>query len=703
MTRRFLGFGTLVLLLVLLPALSACGSRTESENGEQPALTYAPGRLKLIVAEDGVYRVTADELAGSGFEPEDGLTYDTVRLSSGPDAVPFLVAEDALIFYGQAADDRYVAERPYLLEIGQAGLAMKEAELPEGDGPQLDEIKQTIHLEENNIYVSEARESEDSDVWFWSKLPQQSLFETEFTLPAVNEGPAALRFNAWGFTHNPQVENDHDLEILVNDVSAGTVAWDGQTYHTGEIALPENALRPGVNKITLDNRAEGASFLDIIQVNWLELDYPAPPAATDDRLDFSANSGGLIIEGLSGSPVVLDINDPGQPVRLDGWQYDSGQLSLAAADGIHIATTGPRGFLTPRLEGVLESSLLDEEQQADLIIITSDLLAPALAPLVSAREAEGLSVAVVPVNEIYDTFGYGAPTPESIRDFLAYAYDNWQSPQPRYLLLVGDATSDFQGNLGETPQNLVPSLIVPVQFSGETVSDSRLADIDNDMRPDLAVGRWPVRTSQEVTDLVERTLAYEEGPASDRAIFATDGSETTFSQIAGRLIDDGKLPRDLVEQRDGPTAEEIGELWQEGAWLATYVGHGSIDRWGKEDMFNLEELDKLAGESAPIVLQLTCLTGLFSHPEQVSLAEAMLLHPGGPVQIVAASSLTFSSHQEPFAVELLQQLQDSENQRIGDAFLGAKHILDIENSDGLREISDTFALFGDPSAAISRP
>ncbi len=70
---------------------------------------------------------------------------------------------------------------------------------------------------------------------------------------------------------------------------------------------------------------------------------------------------------------------------------------------------------------------------------------------------------------------------------------------------------------------------------------------------------------------------------------------------------------------------------------------------------------------------------------------------------VAATSLTLSANQEPFAIELLQQIQDSNIIRIGDAFQNAKLSLEIDNTNGLREISDTFALFGDPSTIIVRP
>jgi hypothetical protein len=116
-----------------------------------------------------------------------------------------------------------------------------------------------------------------------------------------------------------------------------------------------------------------------------------------------------------------------------------------------------------------------------------------------------------------------------------------------------------------------------------------------------------------------------------------------------------------------------------------------------------EAISDLQTDSPTLVLQLTCLTGLFAHPSQLSLTEQMMRHEQGPPLHVAATSLTLSSDQEVFAAALLAQLQNPDTVRIGDAFQIAKESLAVENSPGLREISDTFALFGDPSAAIVRP
>jgi hypothetical protein len=146
------------------------------------------------------------------------------------------------------------------------------------------------------------------------------------------------------------------------------------------------------------------------------------------------------------------------------------------------------------------------------------------------------------------------------------------------------------------------------------------------------------------------------------------------------------------------------EAWNAGAWLVAYAGHGSLDRWGKD---NLLVADNLAGlesrNSRPIVVQLTCLTGYFAQPDLRSLSEAMLFEPDGPVLVIAATSLTLSASQLPFGRALVGEMLVAEPGRIGDAMLRAKSALELDGNSSQQEISDTFLLLGDPSAIIVRP
>jgi len=690
--------------LLLLTGLAACRQADPVIVG-----SFRPAAVKIEVAESGFYRLTAASLAAAGLDIAS-LTAKTVHLQQGATAVPFLIDDDDLIFYGQAPDNRYTAVRTYLLELGKAGVVMAETAVPTSGRPTLAQLPVTLRLEQNNFYEARAlpflppaeQDNSYADLWFWQKLDlQQNKVPITLDLTAVADGSATLTLDLWGQSENSQIAADHDLDVVMNGQTVATVQWDGRQFYNGQLALPPGSLQSGENSLVLDNEGPGASFLDIMLFNWLELTYLAEPVAVDDSLQFGGVAGQVALTGFSQRPLLFDTRDPANPQRLTGWTFVDGAVQLSVSETMMVTAVAPPAYLTPTaISPVRASEWHNPQQQADLLIVTTDELAPALAPLVEARQTQGLSVAVVPVAEIYDAFGQGEATPASITSFVKYALENWQPPQPRYLFLVGEATADYRNYLGQAPANLIPSPMVPVQYSGETVSDSRLADMDGDHRPDLAVGRWPVSTVAEVESLVSRTLAYEAGTAVTRAIFATDGTERQFAAIAQNLADTANLTSEVF---NGAQANEVAAQFNQGAWLTIYIGHGSTGQWGKEDVFTLDAVSQLASPTPSIVLQLTCLTGLFAHPQDTSLSERMLTHEGGPVLIVAATSLTLSAHQEPFATALLQNLQAPDLPRIGDAFQEAKLSLPIESDNSLREISDTFVLLGDPSAKIVRP
>lgn len=693
-------FCTLILLAWAL--FTACQTEPPNPTAGGPV---ASNRAKIEVTTDGFYRLTTADLAESGLE-FDSFSADTLQLSQNGRSIPFYFADDALIFYGQAPTSRYTAVRPYLLEMGDEGVLMAETPALSGTeaavstAPTLSSIPLRLRLEENLLYESQARsQDDDADVWFWQNIRQGQSFPLTFDLPTAADGPGVLSLQLKGVTYNREVENDHDLDILVNGDFVGQVQFDGEGFHTVSLDLPPGTLQSGPNEILLDNSAEGAAFLDIVLLNWVELEYAAPATAVADQLWLQPIHGQVTLTGFSAAPLLFDIRDPAAPVRLTG----AADLTLSLTETMPVAAIGPQGFTPPAaITPLRHSDWRNPEHQADLLILTTDELAPALEPLIAARQAEGLAVALVPVAEIYDEFGGGEATPDSLQTFIRYAAETWQAPSPRYLLLVGDATTDYRNYFDLAPANIVPSPLVAVAYSGETVSDSRLADIDDDGIPDLAVGRWPVNTPAEAASLVTRTLAYEEGTAVNQALFTADATETQFAAIAETIAANSGLPAAATQFLNGPQSSELIAVLNEGVWLATYIGHGSLNQWGKDDILTQETVTSLTAETPPILVQLTCLTGLFAQPQQRSLTETMLRHQSGPVLTIAATSLTLSSQQEPFATRFIQALLDPDIQRIGDAFQAAKLSLDVNNA-GLREISDTFALFGDPSARILRP
>ena len=97
-----------------------------------------------------------------------------------------------------------------------------------------------------------------------------------------------------------------------------------------------------------------------------------------------------------------------------------------------------------------------------------------IEPLKALRQGQGLQVAVVDVEDLYDEFSTATKTPYAVQDFLNYAAAQW-SPAPRYVLFVGHASLDPKNYLGFGDSDFVPTKLIDTQRM-ETASDDWFAD-----------------------------------------------------------------------------------------------------------------------------------------------------------------------------------------------------------------------------------
>jgi hypothetical protein len=293
---------------------------------------------------------------------------------------------------------------------------------------------------------------------------------------------------------------------------------------------------------------------DITFLDWIEVRYPRRFVATADRLSFESDGGLRRLVGFSGDTVTYDVTHLEKPILVASVEQKRGgggtAVTLWTELGHRYLAVGPTGFLSPaRLtRAVASPDLRLPNQRADYIAIAHADLMEALQPLLRWREEQGLKVVAVPVEAVYDQFNYGLPEPEAIRAFLRYAAESWQKPAPTYVLLVGDATYDPRGYIAPAGTNLVPTFLVPTVFGGETASDTAFVHLDDNPWPDMAIGRLPARTSQQVRTLVERpwptSAARRRVPGSARCSWSPMG-KTSFSAPSPRLC----CPRSLRTMR----------------------------------------------------------------------------------------------------------------------------------------------------------
>lgn len=656
--------------------------------------------IKLLVVDEGIIAVKPAEIGWGGVD------LATVRVKHDGVALPTWIDGGTLHFYAPISPTRYMSETVFWLERGdQPGAQISEQPIaPHNDVGLIDHYTATLRVEENHVYSPQAK---DSDRWFWAQLPAPITRTIPFTLTAPVDAPARLTIDVWANTEAPTAV-DHIYRVLLNDQLLGEFAWDGQGPHTIEADVPAGTLHDGANTATLVLPGVQDVTADITFLNWIELDYPRAFAAQDDRLVFDSPGGLHPLSGFSGPIDVFDVTQSDRITRT----HLNAAGSFAGEAGHRYWAVGPQGYRSGRAEAAQLTPNLRATNNAVayLAIGPLDLLGP-LQPLLEWRAAQGLRTMAVPVEAIYDQFSAGRVDPEAIRSFLRYAAQQW-TVKPQYVLLVGDASYDTLNYTPPRQANRVPTFLVQTVFGGETASDVGFAQLDEDEKPDVAIGRVPAREAEQVRTFVEKTIAYERNaPAGEwrsHVLAVADGQDASFRNEAQRFLDQftAGYEKTLVNPPAGAAqanAEIVNDL-NAGNVFVGYFGHGSVTQWGKDNLFTVKDSATLQnGDRLPVIINMTCLTGLFTHPKVQSLTEALLWKAdGGAVAVLAPTSLTLTSDQSFLSKALVQAYLNDRTARLGDVFLRAQRDVPVQD-EGTQDVLRTFLLFGDPALKVVQP
>lgn len=331
-------------------------------------------------------------------------------------------------------------------------------------------------------------------------------------------------------------------------------------------------------------------------------------------------------------------------------------------------------------------------------------------PLLRHRRRQGLRVKAVAVEEIYDACGHGERRPEALRDFLEYAYHEWRNPKLRYVVLLGDGSFDFKDYLGTGVVNHVPPLMTKTSFLW-TASDPAYAAIHgDDLVPNLAIGRLPAANEAEVAVMVRKILDYERYARGGASIVVV----TDDADIAGNFRADAEeLSRTVLAPfptrtihldelgRAGTRAGIIASL-DEGASLVSYLGHGGINLWADENIFNSASVASLSTQAEqPLLLTMNCLNGYFHFPYFDSLAEAMVKAEGkGAIAAFSPSGLSLNAPAHLYHRAVLEEVLHGGHERVGDAVLEAQKRFLVEGA--FPELLSIYHLFGDPALVVKR-
>ena len=716
----------LPILIVVLVFVSACGRGTRKNPTSpvvrstlvpspdyQPSTSVVEGVLKIGVNVEGMYEITSTDI--KKLMPGWG-NVDPMRLRLGlrgqsqPIWIKTQGDDYSLIFYGQPSDSRYTDENAYLL-AGNDGepLLMGEKPFHEASASPVESFFSTFHFEENHVYSPQVK---DGDHFFWFSLPARKKQDIAVDLPKIATGIGHLRIAIWGSTESSS-EFDHHLLISLNDQLLIDEKWDGAGWRILDADIPAGLLKDKDNTVLLATPGDTGAAAEINYLDWIEILYPRQAEADNDFLasDIPADSPdfSLQLSQFSGSIQVVDVTVPTETVRISGITGDK-ELVFTGEAGHRYLAIGPNGFSKPvhLMTASLSPDLRAPDSGADYIVIGPQELLQPLSPLLDWRASQGLKGIAVPLEAVYDQFNGGMTETDAIRAFMTYAVRSWH-PAPRYLLLVGDATYDPRGYISSPEANRLPVLFVQTDFGGETASDVLLGDVNGDQRPDLAVGRMPAQNADQLRILVNKILGYEQSPTfADwrlKILAIADGQDANFKNDAQAFLNrvgapyTGMMYAPEAGVKDAPA--KVKAYFDEGYGLIAYFGHGSINMWGKDRIFMAEDVASLSNNMRlPVVINMTCLTGLFIHPKVTSLTENMLWYEkGGAVAMLAPTSLTLPSSQSFLSQALVDIWMKNPDATLGEVYLQAQQMIPITDA-GAQEVLLTFLLFGDPALKI---
>jgi len=700
--------------------------------------------LKISVKEDGFYSITFEDLKNAGIDPSSIDPRFIKIFNNEKEIAIFFSGEDDgkfdegdyFEFYGERNRGEFTATNIYWLIVnGGSGKRMEiSRKLPSKSPPFERSFKAIYHGEENKEHIQPLPREEGKDHWFWQRIgvgikDLPSSYKINFTLTNIkkSKNKAAIKVSLQGLT-DPPFNPDHHTRVYLNDKLVDEASWNGEDEYLHNAEVSNSSLKNGENTLEIKSIGDTGAPFDAVVLNWFEIEYYKQFVAEDNSLTFSKSGNKKYqfrIKGFSKNTVkAFDITDP-YNVKLIKSRVKkiNGEFALLFKDEIR----GEKKYFAISKDKIKkpdsitideQSDLKSSENGADYIIITHEDFYDTISQLKGFRESQGLRIKVVKITDVYDEFSSGNFTPDAIRDFLKFAYENWQPPAPTYVLLVGDANYDYKDYMKKGFKNYVPVKLVQTSLFGPTPSDNWFACINGDDKyPDMYIGRIPAKTKEQVEAVVNKILSYENNqPFSEwnkNIILIADNTDEggNFESLSDNLANippstflSKKIYLTKFSNNAVQAKAKIIEDINVGALITNYAGHGSLSNWAAEEMFTSEDLSSLNNaDKLTFVVTLNCLNGFFPDYEKESLGEEFLLaENGGAIAFWGPTGLGFNSDYERIGSELFKKVfQEGEvfsGKAVTDALISA-----VSNYSLSDDYLEDLVYFGDPALQLGLP
>lgn len=491
------------------------------------------------------------------------------------------------------------------------------------------------------------------------------------------------------------------------------------------------------------------------RLDYISISYDLPIMPRNGFVQFTGSNSRptsfrQITPGASGadSLVVMQIGSRGVPASLVQTTKDAEGQSFATASGTNrfVAFDPKYAFPSPSVvKGAVPNQNLHamDTLMLDMVIIvpTSGRLTAEAERLAEChRQYDGLNVAVVTAQQIYNEFSSGTPDATAYRRFLKLLYDKSDRTAPhhlRHLLLFGDCKWDNRMVSTELA-GMNPDDYLLCFESDESYSDIScyimedyfgLLDDGEGQRllyeaADLSIGRFPVVSETEAKTLVDKTIRHithaNEGVWRNRVyVFGDDGDNNEHQSYAERIADTiqsrfphmelSKVMVDRFEMQSTISGNRYPELnkffidkAREGASMFNYTGHGAAYCLSHHYILTLDDIRQMTTDRPGLWFTAACSTAPYDGIEANLGRNAVMTEDGGALVFIGTTRTVYGSQNYQLNTQFARRIFGSEQGRrltVGEALCQSKAAL--VNSGTPNKIH--YTLLGDPALVFGNP
>ena len=453
----------------------------------------------------------------------------------------------------------------------------------------------------------------------------------------------------------------------------------------------------------------------------------------------------FMLPNAPSSTIVWFINNPHSPMVIPTIPYNDEAgtgvsfFSTAVSRSMYVAFDPAKTLKKISGYKPVENQNLHAMQVPDFLIITTDAYleqANRLADL--HRAVDGIDVAVVTQDQVFNEFSSGTRDAMAYRLLCKMLYDRDNS-KFKNLLLMGTGSFDNREIMGQHPDDLLTyqsdnSNIENTSFTSDDffglLDDNSGTNIPND-KLRIGVGRITCADADEARSDVDKiveyyanpdygvwrnnTLVSSDSPDQGEYMFQGQGYQNQIEEdlhtgMHVSTVHNSMYPRSTLEPSFAvarKTATEakraMSNYLKSGAYFATYVGHAGPSSFTKQNrMWITGDVARTTYPHYPIFSTACCDVAHYDNDTR-GIAELMFhKRDGGAIALLTSSRMVFSSQNDRLNQYFINALFSYDRKGVmptlGEAYRDSKLGFTSANANKM-----SFFLLGDPAMKVNYP